>query len=61
MDPEQTDRKRHAKPRRRDADDIAAGRRSPGQVNRDNAQIFNQQDWEIRSLSQRTRALLRQR
>ena len=61
MDPEHTNRQWHATLRRRDSDDIAAGRRTPAEVNRDNAWIPNPQDWEIRNLSQATRALRRRR
>ena len=61
MDPERTNREWHATLRRRDSDDIAAGRRTPEEVNRVNAGNPNPRDWEIRNLSQATRALRRQR
>ena len=61
MNPEHTQREWRAALRRRDADDIAAGRRTPAEVNRDNAWIPNSQDWVIRNLSQATRALHRRR
>lgn len=57
MDPEHTKREWHAALRRRDAADITAGRRTPAQVNRDNAWIPNPRDWVIRNLAQATRAL----
>jgi hypothetical protein len=60
MDPETNDRW-HAELRRRDAEDIATGRRTPEQVNQDNAWIPNPQDWVIRNLFSATRALKKRR
>ncbi len=57
MKPEKTDRARHAEMRRRDAVDIATGRRTPEQVNEDNAWIKNPQDWVPTNLLEATCAL----
>lgn len=61
MNPGHTKREWHAALRRRDAEDIAAGRRTPMEVNQDNAWIPNPQNWVIRNLAQATRALRRRR
>jgi hypothetical protein len=57
MDPEKSNRVWHAKLRRRDVVDIATGRRTREQVNRDNAWIANPQDWVPRNLLKATCAL----
>ena len=57
MDPEKINRTRHAEMRRRDAVDIAAGLRTPEQVNQDNAWIPNPQNWVAINLLEATCAL----
>ena len=57
MDPEKINRTRHAEMRRRDAVDIAAGLRTPEQVNQDNAWIPNPQNWVATNLLEATCAL----
>jgi hypothetical protein len=61
MDTERINRAWHADLRRRDAEDIASGRRTAEQVNRDNALISNPQDWVPCNLFEATCALKKQR
>ena len=61
MNSEYTKRNRPAAMHRRDSDDIAAGRRTPSEVKRDNAWMPNPRDWEIGNFSQATCALRKRR
>ena len=61
MDPEKANREWHAESRRRDRDDIASGRRTPEQVNQDNAWIPNAQEWVPLNLFEATLALKKHR
>lgn len=61
MDPDETNRARHAEMRRKDAEDIAAGRRTPEQVNQDNAWIPNAGEWVVCNLVEATLAIRKRR